>query len=148
MVTSEKFYIFHLRHYKEFNWNNLKKIEIIKTKRQWQNILKFQYSFKIRNTQLNKRQVTRNYFGNLNIKICKNLWKKFEIFKVKICLSPELMSDIFEVIKKPYFLEESVQFRPEDPNDKIWHRIRKISHRCLFQMDVNLSSTLWILKQK
>ena len=118
---------------------------MIKTKWQWQNSLKFQYSFKIGNTQLNRKQVTPNYFIILisnYAKFCD--WD----FESEICLSPDLMSDIFEVIKKPYFLWVNLQFRPENPNDKIWHRIRKISRRILFQMNVKLSSTLWILRQK
>ena len=44
------------------------------------------------------------------------------IFKVKIGLSPELMNDNFKFIKKPYFLRINSQFRPEDQNDKIWHK--------------------------
>ena len=35
-----------------------------------------------------------------------------EIFKVKIGLSAELTSDIFEVIEKPYSLPINSQFRP------------------------------------
>ena len=30
------------------------------------------------------------------------------------------MNDIFEFIKKTYFLQKNSQFRPEDPNGKIW----------------------------
>ena len=45
-----------------------------------------------------------------------------EIFRVKIGLSPELMNDIFKFVEKPYSLRINSQFRPEDPNDKIWHR--------------------------
>ena len=43
-----------------------------------------------------------------------------EIFKAKIWLPPKLMNDIFEFIEKPYSLLINSQFRPEDPNDKIW----------------------------
>ena len=49
-----------------------------------------------------------------------------KIFKVKIVLSPELMTDIFELTEIPYSLRINSLFRPEDPNDKIWHRKRKI----------------------
>ena len=59
-----------------------------------------------------------------------------DIFKVKIGLSPELMNDIFEFIEKPYSLQINSQFKPEDPNDEIWHRNRKIWHRIFFQMNV------------
>ena len=41
-----------------------------------------------------------------------------EIFKVKIGVSPEHKNNIFEFIKKPYFLLINSQFRPEDSNDK------------------------------
>ena len=71
-----------------------------------------------------------------------------EIFKMKICLPPELVSDIFENIKKAYFQWVNLQFRPEDPSDKKWHRNRKISHRIFFQMNVNLSTNLWMLREK
>ena len=36
------------------------------------------------------------------------------------------MNDIFKFVEKPYPLQINTQFKPEDPNDKIWHRnIRK-----------------------
>ena len=44
-----------------------------------------------------------------------------EIFISKISLLPELTSDIFKFIKKQHFLRINSQFRPEDPNDNIWH---------------------------
>ena len=59
------------------------------------------------------------------------------------------MNDIFEFIKKPYFLRKNLQFRPEDPYDKISHRNRTIWHRIFFfQMNVKLSSSSWTLRQK
>ena len=70
-----------------------------------------------------------------------------EIFKVKIGLSRELMSDIFEFIEKPYSLRINSEFRPEDTNDKIWHRNRKIWHIIFFQMNAKLSSSLWTLRK-
>ena len=39
-----------------------------------------------------------------------------KIFKVKIGLPPELMSDTVEFIKKPYSLQINSQFRQEDLN--------------------------------
>ena len=65
-----------------------------------------------------------------------------EIFEVKISLSPELMSDTFELMEKPCSLRIILQFSPEDPNDKIQHRNRKIWHRIIFQMNVKLSFSL------
>ena len=59
-------------------------------------------------------------------------------------LSPEIMKDIFEFIKKSYSLRINLQFRPED---KIWRRNKEISHRIFFQMNVKLSSSFWILRQ-
>ena len=44
------------------------------------------------------------------------------IFKVKIGFSLELMNDISEFIEKPYSLRINLQFKPDDPSDKIWHR--------------------------
>ena len=38
------------------------------------------------------------------------------------------MSDIFEFNEKPYSMPINLQFRPEDPNDKIWHENKKIWH--------------------
>ena len=35
------------------------------------------------------------------------------------------MSDIFEFNEKPYSQRINLQFRPEDPNDKIWHEDKK-----------------------
>ena len=32
------------------------------------------------------------------------------------------MNDIFEFIDKPYSLRINLQFRPDDPNGKIWYR--------------------------
>ena len=55
-----------------------------------------------------------------------------EIFQVKIELSPELMSDIFKFVGKPYFLPINSQFRPEDPNDKIWHITQENTTQNLF----------------
>ena len=49
-----------------------------------------------------------------------------EILKVKIGLSAELMNDIFKFTEKPDSLQINLQFTPEDPNDKIWHRNRTI----------------------
>ena len=58
-----------------------------------------------------------------------------EIFKVKIVLSPELMNDIFEFIEKPSSWRMNSQFWPEDPNEKVRYRNRKIWHRIFFQMN-------------
>lgn len=44
-----------------------------------------------------------------------------EISKIKINLTPGLMSDYFEFIEKAYPLQINTQFRPEDPNYKILH---------------------------
>ena len=52
------------------------------------------------------------------------------------------MNDIFEYVEKPYSLQINPQFRPKDPNNKIWNRNRKIWHRIFFQMNVKLSSSL------
>ena len=41
-------------------WRRSKKI--IKSKWQWEKILKFQYRFKVHNTQLNRRQSTRHCY--------------------------------------------------------------------------------------
>ena len=82
---------------------------------------------------------------NFNIKICKILTSvKFltEILQIKIGLSPELMTEIFEFIEKPYPLEINLQFRSENPNNKIWHR-NKSKAQNLFQMNIKLSSSLW-----
>ena len=57
------------------------------------------------------------------MKICKiSNSEKFltEIFKIKIGLSPDLMSDTFEFNEKQYSLQINLQFMPEDPNKKIW----------------------------
>ena len=35
------------------------------------------------------------------------------------------MSYIFDFIKKPCSLRINSQFKPEDPNDKIWHKSKK-----------------------
>ena len=35
------------------------------------------------------------------------------------------MNDIFEFIEKPYSLRINSPFKPEDPNDKIWHKKRE-----------------------
>ena len=45
-----------------------------------------------------------------------------EIFEVKISLLPERMNDIFKFVEKLYSLQKKLQFKPEDPNHKIWHR--------------------------
>ena len=65
-----------------------------------------------------------------------------DIFKIKIGLEFDLMSDIFEFIEKPYPLRINFQFRSEDPNEKIWHRSKKTWHLIFFQMNVKLSSSL------
>ena len=57
------------------------------------------------NNQLNRKLFTRNHFG-LKVQIYYQNLQKFvtEIFKVKIDFSPEDMNNIFEFIKRPYFL--------------------------------------------
>ena len=55
-----------------------------------------------------------------------------DIFKVKNGWSPEHMHDIFKFIESPYSLRINSLFEPEDPNVKIWHRNRKISHIIFF----------------
>ena len=51
-----------------------------------------------------------------------------EIFKDKIGLLSDLISDIFDFIEKPYSLRINSQFRPEN---KIWHRnIKKYDIEC------------------
>ena len=47
------------------------------------------------------------------------------------------MNYIFDFIQKPYSLRINSQFKPEDPNDKIWHRNRKIWHRIFLQTNVS-----------
>ena len=42
------------------------------------------------------------------------------------------MSHIFEFNEKPHSLRINLQFRPEDPNEKIWHENKKIWHRNFF----------------
>ena len=83
----------------------------------------------------------------------RNLQKfLIEIFKVKNGLSPELMNDIFEVIKKPYSLRTTSHFRSrkihttkyciETPSYlacKLWN---------LFHMNIKLLNHLHILRQK
>ena len=70
------------------------------SKWQWRNILKFQYRFEIHNTELKKSLMTRNYFGLKVHFLCQNLQILVtEIFKCKIGLSPELMNNIFELLK-------------------------------------------------
>ena len=91
-----------------------------------------------------------NYIGlkvHLWYEKYRNL-KKFviEVFKVKFDLSPELMNDIFKFVEKPYSLRINSQFRTED---KICHRnIKKIWHRMFLQMNVKISSSFWVLRQK
>ena len=74
-----------------------------------------------------------------------------EIFQVKIDLSPELMIDIFRFVEKPYSLRKNSQFRPEDPNDKIWQRniekcdTKSFPNEC---KAMNVSSRFSILSQK
>ena len=80
-----------------------------------------------------------------------------EIFQVKIGLSPEPMSDTFEFIEKRHSLGINSASRPDDPNGKMWHRNKKTWHRIFyllifnllsfFEMNVKLSSSLWMLKQ-
>ena len=41
-----------------------------------------------------------------------------------------------------------MQFRPEDPNGKTWHKNRKIWHKISFKINVNLPSSLWTIRQK
>ena len=59
-------------------------------------VLKFQYRFKIRNTQLDRRQLAGNYFGlkvkfqnqdQQNVEIRKNLWLRFSKLKLAYHLS-------------------------------------------------------------
>ena len=47
------------------------------------------------------------------------------------------MNDIFKLIERHYSLR--IQFRPEDPNGKIWYRNRKLWHGILFQINAKLS---------
>ena len=64
MVTSEKFYVLYLRHYKD-NDND---------KWQWQNISKFQYGFKIHNNNSTEGKSLETVLAkkyNFNIKTCK-----------------------------------------------------------------------------
>ena len=48
-----------------------------------------------------------------------------KIFKVKIGLSLELMNGIFEFIEKMHSVRVNSQFKPEDPNDKMWHKSKE-----------------------
>ena len=73
----------------------------------WQIILKFQYRFKIQNTELKRSPFTRNYFGRKVHFLYQNLPKFVtEFFKCKIILSPELMSNIFELLKNHTLFEQ------------------------------------------
>ena len=58
----------------------LNKTDKIKSNSQWKNILKFQYRFKIHNTQLNRRLSTRNYFG-LKVQFLYQNLQNIEIWK-------------------------------------------------------------------
>ena len=59
-------------------------------------------------------------------KKCRNLQKFVtEIFQVKIGLSPKLMNETFEFIKKRHSMRINAASRPDDPNYKIWHRNKK-----------------------
>ena len=69
--------------------HNLKKET--KSKPQWQKILKFQYRFKVHNTQLNRRQFTRNYYGLKIIEILKNLGLRFSLLKLAYYLSSRVI---------------------------------------------------------
>ena len=104
---------------------HLNKTEIIKSK--------FQCRFKIHNTQLNRRLFTQYL-------------QKFvtDIFNVDVGLSPGFMNDIFEYVEKPYSLRINPQFKSKDPNNEIWNWNRKIWHRIFFQVNVKLSSSLWL----
>ena len=48
----------------------------------------------------------------------------------------------FSNLSKPYSLRLKLKFAAEDPNDKIWHRNRKIRLIIFFQMNIKLSSSL------
>ena len=69
-----------------------------------------------------------------NIAICKNLWLRFSKLKWN-----------FEFIDRTYSLQINSQFRPED---KIWYRNIKSYDRIFFQVNLKLSSSYWILRQK
>ena len=107
-----------------------KKSEIINSKWQWQKICSFNIGLKY--IILNSKAIHSKLFRpRSTISILKSAkyqnQEKFvaEIFKVKIGLSPELMSDIFEFIEKPYSGGINSKFRPEFPNDKTCHKNRK-----------------------
>ena len=70
-----------------------------------------------------------------------------EIFINKISLLTELTNDIFKFIEKAHSLRINSQFRPEDPNYKIWHGNREIQLRIFFQKNVKLSFILSTLMQ-
>ena len=80
------------------HWRRSKKI--IKSKRQWEKSLKFQYRFKVNNTQLKRRQSTRHYYGleiqcyyqNLQkIDVFTNLWLRFSLSKLAYYLSSRVI---------------------------------------------------------
>ena len=106
-------------------WRRYKKI--IKSKWQWENILKFQYRFIVHNTQLNRRQSTHYYglkiqfsYQNLeNIEIFRNLWLRFWLSKLACAHESYL-----QIYRKATLLAD--KFAHQDPNDKIWHGNRKI----------------------
>ena len=110
--------------------------------------MKLQYRFTTHSTHLTEGyslETILTWKYNFNIKICKLLkLQRFvtDILKVKTGLSSELMNGIFELIEKPYSLQINSQFKPDDPNDKIWHRNRKICYRIFFEMNIKLSISL------
>ena len=55
-----------------------------------------------------------------------------EIFQVKIGLSPKLINDTFNFIKKLHFLRITAASRSDNPNGKIRHRNKKIWLTVLF----------------
>ena len=71
-------------------WITIKKKET-KSKPPWQKTLKFQYRFKVHNTQINRRKFTRNYFGLKLIEIFKNLWLRFSLLKLAYYLSSRVI---------------------------------------------------------
>ena len=63
------------------------------------------------------------------------------IFKVKIGLSPWTHGWYIRIYRRT-ILQINSQFRPENPNDKIWYRNRKMYHIILFQINAKLSPSL------
>ena len=65
------------------------------------------------------------------------MWLRFS--KLKLVAHPTSWMIFSNLSKKPYSLWINSKFKPDDPDNKLWHRI-------FIQMNVKLSFTLWVLR--